>query len=137
MAIQQKGGCHCGAVRYTVSKEPELTFYCHCQDCQKTTGSPFSVEMMLEEGSFEIDGKLFSYVVTGDSGKPVNRWHCSKCASGVYLTCEADPGYVFLKVGTLDDSGWASPEMHIYTATAQPWLKFDDDLPRYPGAPEE
>ena len=137
MAMKQAGGCHCGAVRYAVSKEPELTFYCHCQDCQKTTGSPFSVEMRLEESAFEFEGELSSYTVTGDSGKAVNRWHCSTCFSGVYLTCDSDPGYVFLKVGTLDDPAWASPEMHIYTATCQPWLHLDDALPRYKRAPED
>jgi hypothetical protein len=93
--------------------------------------------MMLEESGFDIEGPLASYIVTGDSGKPVSRWHCSKCASGVYLTGDADPGYVFLKVGTLDDSQWASPEMHIYVATRQPWLKLEDDLPMYEKAPEE
>ena len=40
MSRHYEGGCHCGAVRYTCNKEPELTFYCHCKDCQKTTGSP-------------------------------------------------------------------------------------------------
>jgi len=135
--MEHKGGCHCGAVTYKITKAPDLTFYCHCQDCQKTTGGPFSVEMMLEEHAFEIKGALSSYVVTGDSGKPVTRWHCSNCASGIYLTCEADPGYVFLKVGTLDDSQWVTPEMHIYASTRQPWLKLEDELPVYQRAPEE
>ena len=89
------------------------------------------------KGGFEIDGALSCYVVTGDSGKPVSRWHCATCASGIYLTCESDPGYVFLKVGTLDDAGWVAPEMHIFTSTAQPWLSFDDGLPRYPRAPAD
>ena len=136
MNSEYEGGCHCGAVRYTVTKAPESTFYCHCQDCQKTTGSPFSVEMMIEDSGFDIEGALMSYVVTGDSGKPVSRWHCSNCSSGIYLTCEADPGYIFLKVGTLDDPGLASSEMHIYASNRQPWLNFDDKLPSYEKAPE-
>jgi len=130
------GGCHCGAIRYQCSKEPELTFFCHCRDCQRTTGSPFSVEMMIDNKFFDIAGPLGSYVVTGDSGKPVTRWYCKNCASGIYLDGEADPGYVFLKVGTLDDAGWVAPQMHIYTATKQPWMKIDDDLPQYDKAPD-
>lgn len=130
------GGCHCGVVRYTVTAAPELTFYCHCRDCQKTTGSPFSVEMMIPDTGFEISGGLASYVVTGDSGKPVTRWHCADCASGIYLTCASDPGYVFLKAGTLDDPSVVSPEMHIYCASRQPWLHFNDDLPAYDKAPD-
>ena len=92
--------------------------------------------MMVDDQFFEIKGSLGSYVVTGDSGKPVTRWFCSKCASGIYLEGEADPGYVFLKVGSLDDASWVTPEMHIYTAAKQPWLKIDDDLPQYKKVPE-
>jgi hypothetical protein len=136
MPKQHEGGCHCGEVRYSFTKEPELTFYCYCRDCQKTTGSPFSMELMIEQSSFEIDGALKSYVVTGDSGKPVTRWNCANCGSGIYLEGEADPGYVFLKVGSLDDPGWVTPEMHIYTAAKPGWLKIDDGLPQYEKAPD-
>ena len=131
-----EGGCHCGAVRYSCAAEPELTFYCHCHDCQRTTGSPFSVEMMIPDSSFKIEGALAAYVVTGDSGKPVTRWHCEQCASGIYLEGEADPGYIFLKVGSLDDASGITPQMHIYTSAQQSWLKIDDNLPRYEKAPE-
>ncbi|MBT8099108.1 MAG: GFA family protein, partial [Gammaproteobacteria bacterium] len=62
---------------------------------------------------------------------------CPRCGSGIYLECEADPGYVFLKAGTLDDSSWVKPDMHIYTATQQPWVELGDKLPRHAAAPVE
>ena len=94
------------------------------------------MEMMIEDQSFQFEGPLASYVVTGDSGKRVTRWHCAKCASGIYLECEADPGFVFLKVGSLDDASWVTPEMHIYTSAKQPWIKINDGLPQCEKAPE-
>jgi len=136
MSKHYEGGCHCGAIRYSCTKEPELTFFCHCRDCQRTTGSPFSMELMIDQSCFEIDGPLKSYVVVGDSGKPVTRWNCTQCGSGIYLEGEADPGYVFLKVGSLDDASWVAPEMHIYTVAKQPWIKIDDNLPQYERAPD-
>jgi len=69
-----EGGCHCGKLRYTCSKKPDVTFYCHCRDCQKMTGGPFSVELMLDKQSFEIEGSKTSYTVIGDSGGTVHRW---------------------------------------------------------------
>jgi hypothetical protein len=77
--------------------------------------------MMIPKPSFHIEGPLASYCVTGDSGKPVTRWHCAKCASGV---------------GSLDDASWVVPQMHIYTSARQPWLKIGDGLPQYEKAPE-
>jgi len=132
-----QGGCHCGANRYSCDKEPELTFYCHCSDCQRTTGSPFSVELMIGADALSVKGPLESYVVEGDSGKPVTRWFCGRCGSGIYLECESDPGYVFLKAGSLDDASWVRPEMHIFTVARQPWARIADDLPQYERMPDE
>ena len=137
MPNRYEGGCHCGSVRYTCSGAPDLTFFCHCNDCQRTTGTPFSVELMISSDSFDVEGELGTYTVLGDSGKQVHRYFCSKCGSGIYLEGDADPGFVFLKVGTLDDASWVKPDMHIYTKAKQPWMELGDELPRYEKAPEE
>ncbi len=34
-----KGGCLCGAVRYSVSAEPAMQAVCHCRNCQRQAGS--------------------------------------------------------------------------------------------------
>lgn len=96
-----------------------------------------SLELMVRDDTFRIDGELSAYVVTGDSGKPVTRYHCANCGSGVYLVCASDPGYVFIKVGSLDDASWVEPQMHIFTASKQPWLKTNDGLQEFEGMPEE
>ena len=137
MPEEYQGGCHCGAVRYTCAQAPDYTFYCHCNDCQKTTGSPFSLELMVKNDTFRIAGELNAYVVTGDSGNPVTRYSCGNCGSGVYLECASDPGYVFIKVGSLDDASWVKPEMHIFAAAKQPWIDINDGLPQFAGMPEE
>jgi len=137
MPTEYEGACHCGKVRYSFAAAPEATFFCHCNDCQRTAGSPFSVELMVSSESFEVHGELRTYTVVGDSGKQVHRRFCPLCGSGIYLECDADPGYVFLKAGTLNDSGWVKPDMHIYTAAKQPWVELRDTLPRYEKAPDE
>lgn len=136
MSKEYKGACHCGSVQYSCSTPPEFTFFCHCNDCQRTTGSPFSVELMISSNSFEVQGEMKTYTVAGDSGKDVHRRFCPQCGSGIFLECDADPGYVFLKAGTLDDASWVKPEMHIYTAAKQPWVELGDTLPRCEKAPE-
>ena len=73
MTQDHKGGCHCGSVKFSITEKPELTFFCHCNDCQRRTGSPFSVELMIADTGFEVSGELSDYVVTGDSGKDVHR----------------------------------------------------------------
>ncbi len=136
MSDAYEGGCHCGNLRYRCTEKPEFTFYCHCSDCQKTTGGPFSVELMVRKEAFTVSGSSASYTVTGASGGKVHRLHCSACGSGVYLECDSDPDYVFLKAGSLDDGSWVTPQMHIFTSAKQPWINIDDGLPRYETQPE-
>jgi len=91
---------------------------------------------MIHREGFQISGAVQSYVVTGDSGKPVTRWFCSACGSGVFLESEADPHHIFLKVGSLDDASWVTPQMHIFTAAKQPWVLIQDGLPQYENLPD-
>ncbi len=136
MPVSIEGGCHCGAVRYKCQTKPAYTFYCHCIDCQRTSGSPFSMELMVERSATEFSGRTNQYEVTGDSGKPVKRHFCPACGSGVYLECDSDPDYYFVKVGGLDDASRIKPEMHIFTAAKQPWIEINDGLPQFAGMPD-
>ena len=42
-----EGGCLCGKVRYSAKGDPVFVGVCHCKDCQKFTGSAFSVVLGL------------------------------------------------------------------------------------------
>jgi hypothetical protein len=42
-----EGGCLCGKVRYSADVEPAFVGVCHCKNCQKGTGSAFSVVVGL------------------------------------------------------------------------------------------
>ncbi len=37
------GRCLCGEVTYSAAAEPVAQGVCHCTDCQRQTGNPFSV----------------------------------------------------------------------------------------------
>lgn len=50
------GGCACGQVRYQINDDPLFTHACHCEDCQRRTGSAFVVHLVVAENDFEIDG---------------------------------------------------------------------------------
>ena len=137
MATEYTGGCLCGDVRFSCAAQPDYTFFCHCSDCQRTAGSPFSVELMVSSETFSVQGNLQTYTTTGDSGNDVHRHFCPKCGSGVYLECDSDPGYVFIKAGALDDAGWLKPDMHIFTVAKQPWVSLADSLPKFERMPTE
>ena len=133
--MSMTGGCLCGSVRYEVTGEPALTGVCHCRDCQKQTGTSFSIVMGLPAGALKTSGALASFVTHGVSGHGVDRFFCGKCGSPVYSNVGAMPGVVFLKAGTLDDPSALSPTVHLWCETKQPWVVVDPALPQFPQNP--
>lgn len=117
------GRCLCGAVTYTADAEPAVQAVCHCSDCQRQTGNPFSVIVAVPRGAFEISGDtLASFSTTGtDHGGETKRHFCSACGSPLFSDAAVMPQLVFLKAGSLDDASWIQPAVEAWTSSAQPW----------------
>lgn len=131
MTVPFRGGCHCGAVRYVCEAEPEVTLYCHCRDCQKTTGNPFATELLVRASAVSVSGPLKEYAVRADSGNMLVRKRCEHCGSPVLDISTGFPEHVALRAGSLDDASWLSPQAHIWTSRKQPWLRIADELPQF------
>ena len=54
--MEIKGGCLCGAVRYTAEADPTSATVCHCRDCQKFTGSAFAALVRVPKEALTIEG---------------------------------------------------------------------------------
>ena len=115
MAVPFQGGCHCGAVRYVCRAEPETTVFCHCLDCQRTTGGSFATVLYVQKSAVEIEGELHGYTVRADSGNLLTRKFCAACGSPVIEEDDGYPAHLFIKAGSLDDPGWLEPKIHIWT----------------------
>ena len=124
------GRCLCGAVTYTADAEPAVQAVCHCSDCQRQTGNPFSVIVAIPRDAFEISGDtLASFSTTGtDHGGETKRHFCSACGSPLFSDAAVMPQLVFLKAGSLDDASWLQPAVEAWTSSAQPWS------PRFEGS---
>jgi hypothetical protein len=57
MELPLGGGCMCGAVRYEITKVPLRVYACHCTDCQRVTGSAFSLGVVVSADDFRATGK--------------------------------------------------------------------------------
>src|SRR6476646_5061568 len=64
------GSCLCGKVTYSCDAEPVATAVCHCTDCQKQTGTAFSIIVGVPTESLRIDGDgLGSFTTVGEDTK--------------------------------------------------------------------
>ena len=91
MKLPQTGGCQCGKIRYAITEVPQLVYTCHCKDCQRQTGSAFSIFVVVPRATLHVEGDtLATYVTVGaDTGEERQRQFCSKCGSPV-VTLLAD-----------------------------------------------
>jgi hypothetical protein len=117
------GRCLCGAVTYSADAEPVVQAVCHCTDCQRQTGNPFSVIVAVPRAAFNVEGgTLASFVTTGeDHGGDTERNFCSACGSPLFSVAAVAPELAFIKAGSLDDASWLEPAVEAWTRSAQPW----------------
>ena len=128
------GGCLCGQVRYSATAEPAIVAVCHCKNCQKQTGTAFSVVIGVPRSA------ISTFHDTGDSGQSVDRNFCSECGSPISSDVAVMQDIVFIKAGTLDDTTWLDPKMHVYCDSAQNWTPIPEGSQKFgkmPAAPTQ
>lgn len=129
------GGCLCGAVRYRTEAAPLFAGVCHCTDCQRTSGSAFACEVGVPKDGLVVTGEVRVFSNKGDSGGGVHRGFCPTCGATLLVEVDAMPGAVLLTMGTMDDKTIIAPQMHLYCASAQPWVALPQDIPTFPKMP--
>jgi hypothetical protein len=126
---QLDGHCLCGGVTYTCDGDTMATLLCHCTDCQRQTGTAFSIVVGVERDSLHIEGEtLGTFTTVGeDTHEAVRRQFCSACGSPIVSLPDATPDLAFIKAGTLNDTSVLEPEMEIWCRSAHPYVEFDDE----------
>jgi len=126
MAHTLHGNCLCKAITYTVDSESPVpnTVLCHCKDCQRTTGTTYSLLIIVPRSAFHLTGGTSIYHATGESGQSVERHFCNACGSPVFTAVDVAPDTVFVKAGTLDDElkkQLIAPHIEIFTRSRLPF----------------
>lgn len=134
--MKMSGACQCGNITYTVSDEPLVTYACHCQDCQKRTGSAFAMGMFLPVAAVTVNGKLSEWQSLPDSGVSKSRYSCSNCGNIIYGIGSEQPDLLKLQPGTLDDTRAVHPEVHLWMQSAQAWFTLPEQVPQFATQPD-
>lgn len=128
-----EGGCHCGAVRYTVGGEPAHAALCHCRDCSHLAGAAMVGWALFPREAVTVTGETREYA----SSEHGRRQFCPACGTGLFYTNEAIfPGQIDIQLVTLDDPDAFPPGVHLQVADDPKWMAKVDAMPRferYPG----
>ena len=126
-----EGGCDCRAIRYRLRSRPMFVHCCHCRWCQRETGSAFALNALIESDRVEmLQGEVELVDTPSNSGTGQKIARCPKCRIALWSHYGGGGTAVsFVRVGTLDSPDEFPPDIHIFTASKQPWVVLADGTP--------
>ncbi len=137
-ALPLTGGCPCGTIRFEVTAMPLFVYACHCTDCQRWSGSAFSMSMPVASKSFSVlRGQPKPWRRINSMGVRVSYWFCSDCGGRIYGERESRPDIIVVRAGTLDDRSWLAPIAHVFMRSAQPWEQVSGDAECFETMPKD
>lgn len=109
---------------------------CHCLDCQRRTGSPFSVAVFYPRDRVEVErGTPRTFTRPSASGHAVTFHFCGRCGANVFWEPARLPDLVGVAVGAFADPGFARPHQSVWTKDKHAWLHLPDDIPAFDATP--
>src|SRR5580704_13399306 len=107
-----------------MTQRPLIVHCCHCRWCQRESGASFALNALIEADfvvQLSADPQLVDTPSQSGLGQLIAR--CPVCRIAVWSNyAGAGPVIRFIRVGTLDAPDHLPPDIHIYTASKQPWV---------------
>ena len=128
------GSCLCGTVTFEVKGEFESFYLCHCQHCQKDTGSAHAANLFSHSARLVwLSGAdaVTSFTLPGTRH---NRSFCQVCGSALPNTRIA--GLLVVPAGCLDTDIAMLPTAHIFSSSKAVWEERLGGVPTFEGLPE-
>ncbi|MDY6926430.1 MAG: GFA family protein [Pseudomonadota bacterium] len=118
MAIQ--GSCLCNAVTFMVADNFDHFFICHCEYCQKDSGSAFAANLFINADAVTwLTGKENIRHFQLPSTRHA-RSFCATCGSALPYVM-ADNLTAVVPAGSLNSPPTKQPDAHIFTASQCLW----------------
>ena len=129
-----EGGCPCRAIRYRLTSAPMIVHCCHCRWCQRETGASFALNALIEADRVEHLAAEPEVVPTPSaSGRGQRIARCPTCRIAVWSNYAGGGDKLrFVRVGTLDEPDRLPPDLHIFTASKQPWVTLPPGARAFP-----
>jgi hypothetical protein len=109
--------------------DPLRVGLCHCQQCQRRTGSLFGAAAFYADAQVaERRGVAKSWTRTGDSGGNLTFQFCPDCGGTVYWQRIARPGLLVVAVGAFADHAFPTPAAAYWSEYRHDWLELPAEI---------
>lgn len=128
------GSCLCGTVRFKVEGEFESFYLCHCQFCQKDTGSAHAANLFSSSAKLIWQSGTDAVTCFALPGSRHNKSFCKLCGSALPNTQIA--GLLVVPAGCLDTEITMLPTAHIFLSSKAPWDGELGEVPKFERLPD-
>ena len=125
--------CDCGEVKFSLTGEPKVRAFCHCNDCRELLKIPYHSVTAWEKEQLTVDEGADQVKVFQHPDKRMKRYFCAACGETLFNSNSVDWRLVSLLLirkcngGDLPEA--LQPQMHIFYASRI--VDIDDALPKH------
>ena len=129
--------CHCGDLTATCEGEPTEIYICHCEFCQRRTGSTFNVNALFDSAHVVVNGESATYERKGDLGITVVYQFCPSCGTNLLWHSDFAPGQTAIAVGCFADPAFPPPTASLFGEKKHAWVKVPQAIPAFDKMPPQ
>lgn len=115
--------CQCGQLQVSVEGEPSAVLVCHCNQCQRRTGSVFNVSAYFRKEQVTVRGSFKEFTRSSDAGRAIDQHFCPHCGATVFWYLEMNPKIIGIAVGAFADPSFPPPRKSIWESSMHPWVE--------------
>ncbi|MEP4547393.1 MAG: GFA family protein [Saccharospirillum sp.] len=127
------GSCLCGTVRFAVKGDFDSFYQCHCQHCQKDTGTAHAANLFSQSAVLTWQSGAEAVTSFTLPGTRHRKSFCKVCGSALPGTQIA--GLLVVPAGCLDTETSVVPTAHIFLSSKAAWEGHLGEVPTFEGAP--
>jgi hypothetical protein len=127
--------CLCGAFSVIVSAEPMVVNMCHCRDCQRRSGVPWTSNAYFPSETVRLNGPNKIYARTSDAGTRINHHLCPTCGVTVCWTRETGSTRFGIPVGAFNDPSFPAPSVSFWEKRRYEWSPFMENVDHWDTQP--
>ncbi|MCJ2187446.1 GFA family protein [Novosphingobium beihaiensis] len=127
-----KAQCQCGQLTVALPGAASTVVACHCNACQRRSGSPFGVLAYYPADQLAIHGEATRFERPTDEGNRFETFFCPSCGSTVYARASKHPTMIGVAVGAIADPEFPAPARSVWEQSMHRWVKLPDDIQHFP-----
>jgi hypothetical protein len=127
-----KARCQCGQLSVDLPDMTPAVVACHCQFCQRRSGSPFGVLAYYPADLLRIEGQAVGFERPADSGGSLESFFCGVCGSTVYARASKHPTMLGVAVGAVADPAFQPPMRSVWETKMHPWVSLPEGVQHFP-----